>query len=242
MVIRRHFELRETIATILADREGDIEAAGCAMTVARRDIERYILIDPFFKTSFDPISVRTDTEIIQRMAWASKMAGVGPMAAVAGAVADAGIKEMIRNGATFGVIDNGGDIALISDREIRVGLYAGDSPISGKFAFLIKPTQGIFGICTSSATVGHSISLGTADSVTVFADDPVLADATATAVCNLLSPEDLSVLDSVNADIKGIFAIFGSETILWGEIPTLVQAKVSTNQITAGGIGYHPPL
>lgn len=236
MPVRHHFELIETIATIIADRDEDISVACQGLQSARHAIERYILCDPFFKSSFEPLPVHTDSPIINRMAEAAEAARVGPMAAVAGAVAYFALCNVMDTGSKFCIIDNGGDIALISDREIRIGLYAGDSSLSGKYAFLIGPTEGVYGICTSSATVGHSISLGTADSVTVFSPDPILADAMATAICNDLTAEDHSCLERIESGIDGVFAVFGDRSVIWGTIPPLVPARVDEGLITAGGL------
>jgi ApbE superfamily uncharacterized protein (UPF0280 family) len=236
MPLRHHFELHETIATVIADSTKEIDAAGEGMANARHDIERYILADPFFKTSFEPIPVCSDLTVINRMAEAGYKAHVGPMAAVAGAIACAGIENVLSQDSHFCIIDNGGDIAFISDREIRIGLYAGNSPHSGRYAFLMRPRKEIYGVCTSSATVGHSISLGIADSVTVFGPDPVLADAVATEVCNQISPGDQSVLLDLPEGIEGIFALIGDKSIIWGDIPRIVPARIQESLITAGGI------
>lgn len=241
MPVRHIFELHETIATIIADREEDIRVACQALEEARHEIERYILIDPFFKTSFEPIQVKTDSRIIRHMADAASAAIVGPMASVAGAVAHYALRKVIARGSRFCIIDNGGDIALCTDRQVRIGLFAGDSPLSGKYAFIIGPTKEVYGICTSSATVGHSISLGIADSVTIFSHDPVLADAFATAICNDLTLDDQSCLDRVSEEISGMFAVFGEKSIIWGEIPTMVNARVDDRLITAGK-GFHLTL
>ncbi|PKL60690.1 MAG: hypothetical protein CVV33_01360 [Methanomicrobiales archaeon HGW-Methanomicrobiales-4] len=240
MPIRHHFELRETIATILADREGDILTACQGMEEARRDIERYILSDPFFRTSFEPVQVKTDSELIHHMADSAGAAGVGPMATVAGAVAYYALCKVRSQGSRFCVIDNGGDIALITDHPIKIGLYAGESPLSGKYAFLLGPFKEIYGVCTSSATVGHSMSLGNADSVTVFGPDPILIDAVATAVCNELTPDDHSCFDQRIAGVDGIFAVFGEKTVIWGNIPLIISAHVDEGLITAGRVPrYH---
>ena len=233
MPIRHHFACRETIATILADRPEDISAACRGLEQARTEVEEYIRQDPFFQTTFDPIPVRTSSRIIRGMADAAAAAGVGPMAAVAGAVATAAL-QAVRQDCRYCVIDNGGDIALRTDRPVRIGLYAGDSPLSGRYAFVLQPDSGIYGVCTSSATVGHSISLGSADSVTVFGPDPVLADAVATAVCNLLTPDDLSCLDRLGEGVDGIFSVFDEKSISWGTIPPLIRARVDERLITSG--------
>lgn len=237
-MIRHHFELRETVATVLADTDDIITSACIGLQDARFEIERYILSDPFFRSSYEPVPVKNSPDFIKRMAIAAESAKVGPMAAVAGAVAFGGIRKAIQDGAGFCVVDNGGDIALITDRTIRIGLYAGSSPLSGRYAFLIQPGEEIYGICTSSATVGHSFSFGSADSVTVFSSDPILADAVATAVCNTLTLEDQSCLDQVDQKIDGIFAVFNDKSIIWGETPPLVPAVSKNDLITAGGTGF----
>lgn len=238
MTIRYHFELRETIATILADNEEVIQAASMGMRTARSELERYLVRDPFFGTSYEPVQVPDHPIIARRMAQAAEKAGVGPMAAVAGAVAEHGVAAAQKSGASFCVIDNGGDIALITDRPVRIGIYAGESPLSGKYAFVIRPTDEIYGICTSSATVGHSFSFGTADSVTVFSSDPILADAVATAVCNVLTISDKSCLDELDTEIDGVYATFNDTSIIWGEVPSLVRAEKRDDLITAGGLGF----
>ncbi|MCU0629570.1 MAG: UPF0280 family protein [Methanoregulaceae archaeon] len=234
-MIRHHFELRETIATILADEQSHIDAAVEGLIEARQVVERYIAGDPFFRSTFEPYTPESDDLVITRMAHASEKAGVGPMAAVAGAIAWSGIEAMYKAGAAYGVIDNGGDIALFSDHELLIGVHAGNSPFSDRVAFAVPPTAEILGICTSSATVGPSISFGTADSVTVFSHDVALADAWATAVCNEIRPDDTSVLLRINQEeVRGVFSIIGEWTSSYGILPPLVRAYVRKDLITAG--------
>ena len=146
---------------------------------------------------------------------------------------------MVTAGASFGLIDNGGDIALVSDREIKVGVFAGASSLSGRIAFRVPPEKEILGICTSSATVGPSISFGIADAVTVFAHDVAVADAWATAVCNRITPNDTSVLDVLpGTGVSGVLAVIGDAVIRWGDLPPVVRANVDERLITAG----RPPV
>jgi hypothetical protein len=157
------------------------------------------------------------------------------MAAVAAAIAWAGIDAMVDDGATFCVIDNGGDIALVADRPVRVGVHAGSAPLSSKVAFVVPPAGGVQGICTSSASVGPSISFGVADAVTVFSEDPALADAWATAICNRIRADDTSVLSDLDPrEVTGVFAILGDRTERWGSLPPLVNAVVDEHLISAG--------
>jgi ApbE superfamily uncharacterized protein (UPF0280 family) len=168
------------------------------------------------------------------MADASKKR-VGPMAAVAGAIAWSGVESMAEAGALFGVIDNGGDIALISDRPVRVGIHAAEALLSNRIAFVVPPQDTILGICTSSASVGPSVSFGIADAVTIFSHDVALADAWATSVCNQIRLEDHSVLDRINRhEVSGVLAIIGDTLVKWGDLPPLVPAVVDEQLISAG--------
>jgi ApbE superfamily uncharacterized protein (UPF0280 family) len=234
-MIREPFRFRETIATILADKPEHVAAAKCGMLEARQALEAYIARDPFFLSTFDPYTPDSNETIIVRMANTTRTAGVGPMAAVAGAIAWAGLEAMVDAGAVFGVIDNGGDIALTSDRSIRVGVHAGQAVLSNRIAFVVPPQEKILGICTSSATVGPSISFGTADAVTIFSHDVALADAWATSVCNQIRPDDQTVLDRINpVEVIGVFAIMGETIVKWGNPPPLVSAVVDEQLISAG--------
>jgi hypothetical protein len=234
-MIREPFRFRETIATILADKPAHVAAAKDGMIAARQVLEAYIARDPFFAATFDPYIPDSDDTVVVRMAESGRRAGVGPMAAVAGAIAWAGLDAMTGAGAGFGVIDNGGDIALISDRDVRVGIHAGESRLSDRIAFVVPPQDRILGICTSSATVGPSISFGIADAVTVFSPDVALADAWATAVCNEIRPDDRSVLDRVDAaGVQAVFAIMGDVVVEWGRLPPIVRADVDERLISAG--------
>ena len=234
-MIREHFEFRQTIATILADDPRHIAAARSGMMAARQEVERQIALDPYFSATLEPYTPENPGRAVGRMARAAGEAGVGPMAAVAGAIAWAGVEAMVEAGASFGLIDNGGDIALVSDREVKIGVFAGGSSLSGRIAFLLPPEEEILGICTSSATVGPSISFGIADAVTVFSPDVAAADAWATAICNRITADDTSVLDALpGTGIQGVLAIVGDVAIRWGDLPRIVQAKVDERLITAG--------
>jgi ApbE superfamily uncharacterized protein (UPF0280 family) len=234
-MIRRRLQIRETIATILADDEPAVEKAREGIIRARQELEHYVATDPFFVSTLEPYPVRTGILTVDRMAEAGVQAGVGPMAAVAGAIAWAGLEAMLEGGAAFGVIDNGGDIALYSDRELTIGIHAGTSPLSGSLGFSIQPDTDILGVCTSSATVGPSLSFGSADAVTVFARNPALADAWATAICNEVTQENTSVLDRLDpAEVRGVFVVIGDWTCTWGDIPAVVRTKERKDLITGG--------
>jgi uncharacterized protein len=99
----------------------------------------------------------------------------------------------------------------------------------------VPPQDSVLGICTSSASVGPSISFGVADAVTIFSRNVALADAWATAVCNQIRPDDHSVLDQINPnDVRGVFAIMGDQHVTWGMLPPIVRADVDERLISAG--------
>ncbi|MDV0444348.1 UPF0280 family protein [Methanorbis rubei] len=234
-MIREHFEYRQTITTILADDQLHIEAAKAGMIAARTDLESYLCADPFFGTSYSPVPAAAGAPlIVERMADACREADVGPMAAVAAAVAWAGVESMVEAGALFGLIDNGGDIVFVADRPVRVGIYAGDAPISGKYAFVVPQVSGIRGICTSSATVGPSVSFGIADAVVVFSNNPAKADAWATSLCNTILPTAEGLAVPSEADIDAVYAVIGDWTAAWGDLPEIVPAAVRYDMITKG--------
>ena len=235
-MIRDRFRYRETITTILAEDPTHIEAAREGMIAARLEIERYIAGDPFFAATFEPYTPKGGGRSISRMADAAFEAGVGPMAAVAGTIAWAGLEAMQDAGAAFAVIDNGGDIALLSDRPVRVGIHAGNASVSNRLAFVVPPQAEVLGICTSSATVGPSISLGTADAVTVFSRNVAAADAWATAICNEVTADGENLIYARLSDsrVEGVLAILGEHVQSWGDLPPIVPARVDERLITAG--------
>ncbi len=159
-----------------------------ALLKVRLALEAYIDLHPEFATSLVPLEAKEGApEIVVRMARAARIAGVGPMAAVAGAIAQA-VGEELGRWEEEVVVENGGDIYLKSSRPRTVALYAGDSPLSMKVGIRVKGERGI-GICTSSGRIGHSLSLGRAHSVTVVAPQAALADAAATALANMVKED-----------------------------------------------------
>ncbi len=159
----------------------------------RAQVEKYIVRRPEFHTSLVPLAVNSDAPLIVRsMLEAGQRAGVGPMAAVAGAIAEFTGKELLSFSPEV-IIENGGDIFLCITKTRAVGVYAGDSPFSGKIGIEIRPEETPAGVCTSSGTVGHSFSTGKADAVVVISRSAPLADAAATAIANMIkSPNDIT--------------------------------------------------
>jgi ApbE superfamily uncharacterized protein (UPF0280 family) len=111
---------------------------------------------------------------------------VTPMAAVAGAVADALLAEMraAAPGLARAFVNDGGDIAVFAGEGISIGMVAEPVPGFGlDGAMHLREADGIGGIATSGRH-GRSFSLGIADAVTVLARDAATADAAATLIAN----------------------------------------------------------
>ncbi|MDO8567354.1 MAG: UPF0280 family protein [Dehalococcoidales bacterium] len=188
----------------------------------REILESYIQQHPLFLTSLEPIEVGEDApQIVRAMAEAGKKAGVGPMAAVAGAVSDFVGNDLAELSSEV-IVENGGDIYLKSSRKRVVGIYAGKSPLTGKIGLEIDGDGTPIGISTSSGTVGHSLSFGKADAATVVADSSTLSDAVATALGNLVKePGDINKAIQFGgkiAGVRGIVIIMGETTGVWGQI------------------------
>jgi uncharacterized protein len=188
----------------------------------RAILKKYILTHPAFLTTLEPIPVEKEAPlIIQAMAEAAAKASVGPMAAVAGAVAHFVGEELARFSPEI-IIENGGDIYLRSWQDRLIGIYAGKSPLSGKIGLEIAGKETPLGISTSSGTVGHSLSFGKADAVVVTADTAILSDAVATGIGNLiLSPADFrGAIEraKIIPGVRGIVIIKDEEMGLWGNI------------------------
>jgi uncharacterized protein len=188
----------------------------------RSILKKYIGTHPLFLTTLEPFQAEADAPlIIKAMSDAGIKAGVGPMASVAGAVAQFAAKELNRFSEEL-IIENGGDIFLKSRRERLIGIYAGNSPLSGKIGIETNGDSQAIGISTSSGTVGHSLSFGKADAVVVVAETAILSDAVATAIANLFfTPDDMSnCLKKAQGieGVKGIVIIKDENAGFWGEI------------------------
>jgi len=175
----------------------------------RAQIEMYIKDHPEFLTSLKPIEPdfnHTTADIVKDMIIASTLADVGPMASVAGAIAEFVGMELLKYSDQI-IVENGGDIFIKSKKERLIAIYAGDSSLTGRLCIKIKPEDMPLGICTSSGTVGHSLSFGKADACVIISTSTSLADAVATAACNRVKDKDdiVEALDYA-LSIKGIKA------------------------------------
>lgn len=201
---------KESIINFNLDDEVDYGELFSYLIYLRKIIEDYIQKNFFFGHSFEPVDVEENApEIVKLMSCSSKIAGVGPMAAVAGSIAELLAKKAISLGCSSGLIDNGGDIALFGDREFKIKIYAGTSKFSNRYAVNI-PKIGknkILGVCTSSASVGHSISFGESDATTIISQSPAVADAFATAIGNDVRENNIEEVIEKTKKIRGIIGV-----------------------------------
>jgi ApbE superfamily uncharacterized protein (UPF0280 family) len=231
-----HFSEQESDITIISDSKKAILRAKESFYYHRKNLERYIAKDKNFLNSFSPVKVTSNFKIINKMAIAAEICDVGPMASVAGALADLMLETMktqTKNQISelyqckVALIENGGEIAIDSEEPITVALYAGDNELNLNLGFLIEKKDSPIGIGTSSATVGHAISLGQADAVTIFAKNAALADAAATKIANLVRGKDIEKsikkgLDAID-NIDGILGAFVSRENKVGQVGKLPQ-------------------
>lgn len=188
---------------------------------ARTIIERRIDSDPFFGLTYGPYPPSAeDEEIVKWMCGSSVKANVGPMAAVAGAVDRYIMEELISSGCRYAILDNDGDIAMISDDPVITVLYSGEEDLP-LLTTTLEPSGEMLSVCTSSSKIGHSVSLGNSSLASVISHDPALADACATRLGNLckISPESgVEEVDSIEG-VVGCLAISNGRIALCGNFP-----------------------
>jgi len=233
--MRKHFEVGETAVTIVAD-EQFVPVAEASIFRSRQTIQRFIRQDPLFRLTLEPYPAPEGADpLIVRMCEAAASAGVGPMASVAGAIAERAVRDMREAGAERAIVDNGGDVALLLNESASIGLYAGEH-VRG-IGFAVPPREGVFGMCTSSATIGPSISFGVADAATVISANVTLADACATRLGNLVtvrSEESLrAALDDVTAiaGVEGALVVAGDLMAMKGKLPPLTRMECERSKI-----------
>jgi ApbE superfamily uncharacterized protein (UPF0280 family) len=236
--IRQRIRIKETFATLIAE-ERFMKLAEQTIIATRETIETYIAKQPGFLTALEPLTVEAEAPLVIRlMAAAAARANVGPMAAVAGAIAQETVEALVKAGAPYVVMDNGGDIVLFIDRPVTVGIFTGPAKIRD-IALRFLPRPDIFSVCTSSGTVGHSLSFGRADTATVIAHDGYLADAVATTLGNsvkkgLEKEIEKAIRAALIDGIEGLLVVANDRLGLGGELPEIVRTCVKTNIVSQG--------
>jgi len=229
-LFKRAFQHKESDCTIISDKESAIEKAISSIKYHRRQLEKYIKEHLEFLHSFEPVPVDKGPKVALLMAEASEKADVGPMAAVAGVLADLAVEEMISDGCKVAVVENGGEVSAVSNQPIDIALAAGDAPLSKEMGFRLKDFP--VGVATSSGLFSHAFSFGEAEAVTIFAVNAGLADAAATAVANLIKGDDVRGVIRQGIDralsidgVKGVFILYRGVVGKAGQVPELIKVN-----------------
>ncbi|MCW8802351.1 MAG: UPF0280 family protein [Candidatus Bathyarchaeota archaeon] len=227
-LFKQAFRYKESDCTIVSDKKAGIETAKTSIKRNLQLLEEYIKKNPRFLFSLAPVPVTEGPEVAHLMAQASKKAKVGPMAAVAGVIADLAVKDMVDSGCKVAVVEDGGEAYAVSNQPIDVGFAAGHEPLSKEMGFRLKEFP--VGVATSSGKFSHAFSFGDADAVTIFAVNAGLADAAATAVANLITGEDVeaTIKKGVNAalsieGVKGVFILYREIVGKGGQVPDTIK-------------------
>jgi len=226
-LFKQAFELKESRGIIISDSEDAIQTAMSSIKFHRKELEKYIQEHPRFLYSLQPVPVNKGPKVAELMSEATEAAEVGPMAAVAGVLADLAVNDMVSKGAKVAVVENGGEASVVSDRPVDVALVAGDCPLSKRVGFRLEHSP--MGIATSSGVYSHALSFGDAEAVTIFARNAGLADAAATAVGNVVKGDDHR--GAVECGIKralsikgveGVFILYRDRVGKGGKVPLII--------------------
>lgn len=213
--------VKETDLCIHAKRPLENEARESVLR-HRGHIESYIEAYPRFFKTLVPWNIKGPApQIIRDMSNAGINAGVGPMAAVAGAVSEYVGRDLLNYSDEI-MVENGGDIFVKLNHPFTAAIYAGASPLSLRIGILLNYARQSIAVCTSSATIGHSLSKGAADAVCVISKSCSNADAAATAICNQVgSAKQIQQAVHFGNQIKGVLGIVvivGDKIGLWGDV------------------------
>jgi ApbE superfamily uncharacterized protein (UPF0280 family) len=227
-LFKRVFELKESRCTIIADKEQALETAIESIKRNRKALEDYAVGNRLFLHSLKPVKVPVEPEVAKLMAEAAEKADVGPMAAVAGVLADLAVRDMVAEGCEVAVVENGGEISAASNEPVDVAVQAGDVPLSKRFGFRL--TEFPIGVATSSGVFSHALSFGDAEAATVFCDNAGLADAAATAVGNVVKGDDHQGAIQKGIDralsiqgVEGVLLIYKGYVGTAGKIPQIIK-------------------
>lgn len=230
LLIKQTYSYKETIGIIISDSQKAIEAGKQAIQEHRRQLEKYIQQNPIFLYSLEPVNLSDGPIVAKKMAEASEKAGVGPMAAVAGVLADLTVNAMTAVGAEVAVVEDGGEASAMSNVPIDIALSAGSNVLSKRLGFMLERFP--IGVATSSGKYSHALSFGDADAVTIFAENAGLADAAATAVGNVVKGNNIA--EAIKSGIhkalsiegvKGTFILYEDKVGRAGEIPRIIGIR-----------------
>ena len=208
----------------------------------RADLSSYIARNPDFLHSFNPIPSNDENLplIVSKMYESSSLCEVGPMACVAGTISEMSLDYLMDMDSKYSIVENGGDIALVNDRTVLCGIYSENEILGNGIAFKITERKSPLGICTSSGKIGHSISFGASDSVTVISNSASVADGLATRIANDAKGQNsedrvsnaAETAESYSDLFDGVLIICGGNVATVGRLPKIVETdKFEINKI-----------
>jgi ApbE superfamily uncharacterized protein (UPF0280 family) len=224
--------INESAVRCYSDNHYAIEAAFASIQFHRQQLEDYLSKNSQVLHALHPVELQGSVpRVVDTMRSVTEPLRIGPMAAVAGVLADLAVESMLEKNVKVAAVENGGEIYVHTiQTPFNVGLYAGTAPVSAQIGFQIVPSDCPIGVGTSSGTVGHAFSFGKADAATVFAENAAVADASATAVCNTVRGRDIqqSVETGINFAkslpfIRGAIIVRGDYIGSTGFIPKLLK-------------------
>jgi ApbE superfamily uncharacterized protein (UPF0280 family) len=232
-LFKEAFTYKDSQCTIVSDIERGIQTAKTSIQHHYTQLEAFIEKHPKFNYTLKPFPPPTEPPVAKLMAQAAEKANVGPMAAVAGVLADLAVQDMVANGCRVAVVEDGGEISAVSSIPIDVAVAVGDEPLSRRFGFRL--TEFPVGLGTSSGRFSHALSFGDAEAATVFCREAGLADAAATAVANVVKGEDfkaaiergISVSKSI-VGVEGVMIVYQGNVGTWGKIPQIIKVNPTT--------------
>ncbi len=232
-LFKEAFQVKETQCTVIADKQEAIATAIASIRRNRKALENYIKHNSLFLYSLEPVAVPAEPFVARLMAEAAEKACVGPMAAVAGVLADLAVEDMVAAGCRVAVVEDGGEVSAVSDGPVDVALAAGDAPLSKRLGFRL--TEFPVGVATSSGRFSHALSFGDAEAATIFCRSAGLADAAATAVCNVVKGEDCEAAVQRGIDralsiegVEGVLIVYEGFTGTAGKIPQIIKVDPSS--------------
>jgi len=227
-LIKEAYNLKDSQCTLISESQAAIDAAKESIQRSLFDLELYVRANPRFLYTLTPIPAPDNPLVAKMMAQAAQKADVGPMAAVAGAIADLAVEAMLRTGCQVAVVENGGEIMAQSNQPVDVAVAAGEEPLSRRFGFRL--TEFPIGVATSSGRFSHAFSFGDAEAATVFCKNASIADAAATAVGNVVKGDDAKagiqagISRGLSIDgVEGIMIIYKGEVGTAGKIPQIIK-------------------
>jgi len=232
LLFKEDYTYKDSVCRIISDTAQGVTTAKKSIVYNYQQLEDYIQIDQTFVSSFNPTLVPNEPLVAKLMALAAQKANVGPMAAVAGVIADLAVLDMQKVGCKVAVVEDGGEISAVSDRPIDVALAAGNEPLSKRFGFRLDKFP--IGVATSSGRFSHAFSFGDAEAVTVFCKNAGLADAAATAVGNVVKADAetgiaAGIKQGLNIpDVLGVLILYKSKVGMAGKIPQIIKIGESS--------------